>query len=143
MQRIDLKIPIYDWSLTLIVIESKNDTTALKECFEELLIDDVEVIEKIENDCFDGGETYTNQSEKYSVILVYRCLNPKMFHNCFNHEKNHFLYKMGEHLGIRDEKEASAYLDGYISEQVYDQIEPYLSKLKNQNKKYKNVGSKK
>lgn len=122
MTTVQFRIPIYDWGITVIIIDSKEDSEVVKELFEEFRISDDEALYNIENENFNGGETYTNANLKKGLILIYRCETTNDFHRVLNHEKRHLMDRIGTIICIRDEMETMAYLDGYVSEKIYQSV---------------------
>ena len=56
-----------------------------------------------------------------SIVIVYKCENEAKLHKVINHEKNHVVNIIMEWANIHD-IEASAFLDGYISEKLFSSI---------------------
>lgn len=126
MRRLDVKIPIYGWNITVITIFNKEDEQPVKELFSEFDLTDDNAIDNIVNERYNGGDTYVNSSTREGLILIYKFESINIFHNVFNHEKRHLIDRIGDTHFIKDEREAIAYLDGYFSEQVYSNLDKLI-----------------
>lgn len=126
MRRFDFEVPIYGWEITIVTIFDKNDEQPVKDLFDEFDIDDDNAIDNIINERYDGGETYVNTGQRQGVILIYKFDNINVFHNILNHEKRHLLDRIGLVHLILEEREAIAYLDGYVSEQIYSNLDKLI-----------------
>lgn len=126
MQRLNFHIPIYDWDINVVTIYNKEDDKPIKELFGELNIIDDNAIDNIVYERYNGGETYTNVGARQALLLIYKFETINIFHNILNHEKRHLIDRIGNVHLIRDEKEAIAYLDGYVSEQIYSNLDKLI-----------------
>lgn len=126
MQRLNFHIPIYDWDITVVTIYNKEDDKPIKELFGELNIIDDNAIDNIVYERYNGGETYTNANTRQALLLIYKFETINIFHNILNHEKRHLIDHIGNVHLIKDEKEAIAYLDGYVSEQIYSNLDKLI-----------------
>lgn len=126
MRRIDFNVPIYDWHLSVVTVYDKFDINAVQELFNELGIVDDDALDNVQEERFNGGETYVNAYKRCGLILIYKFDYIGTFHNVLNHEKRHLVDRIGNAHLIRDEKEAIAYLDGYISEQIYTKLDKLI-----------------
>ena len=126
MQRLNFHIPIYDWDITVVTIYNKEDDKPIKELFGELNIIDDNAIDNIVYERYNGGETYTNADTRQALLLIYKFETINIFHNILNHEKRHLIDHIGNVHLIKDEKEAIAYLDGYVSEQIYSNLDKLI-----------------
>ncbi|MBQ0074580.1 MAG: hypothetical protein KBT34_10335 [Prevotella sp.] len=122
MKRLDFHIPIYDWDVTVVTIYNKEDKNPVDEIFKEFGIEDEDAIDNIVYERCNGGETYANAGARQALLLIYRFESTNIFHNVLNHEKRHLIDRIGNVHLIKDEKEAVAYLDGYVSEQIYSNL---------------------
>ena len=126
MKRLDIQIPIYDWHITILTIYNKDDEYSVKEVFDEFEIIDDDAIDNVVNERYNGGDTYVNASLRQAVLVIYKYDSINRFHNIINHEKRHLIDRIGNVHLIRDEKEAIAYLDGYVSEQIYSNLDKLI-----------------
>ena len=126
MQRLNFHIPIYDWDITVVTIYNKEDDKPIKELFGKLNIIDDNAIDNIVYERYNGGETYTNANTRQALLLIYKFETINIFHNILNHEKRHLIDHIGNVHLIKDEKEAIAYLDGYVSEQIYSNLDKLI-----------------
>lgn len=123
MRRLSFEIPIYDWDIEIVTIYNKEDELHIRAFFDEMEIVDDNAIDNIINERYNGGETYVSASKRIGVILIYKYDKIGTFHNVLNHEKRHLVDRIGEVHLIKDEREAIAYLDGFVSEQIYSNLQ--------------------
>ena len=122
MKQVTIKIPIYTWNLTILIIESKEDIPKFKKAAGSFDIPDKQiVIEELSKGGHDGGKTYTKRSSRTLVMLIFPCLSKEAFINAINHEKRHVIDDILEWHNIRD-KEAAGYLDGWLSVELFKQL---------------------
>lgn len=126
MKRMDIQIPIYNWNVTIVTIYDKDDEYPIKKLLNEFEIIDDDAIDNVINERYNGGETYVNAGSRKAVLLIYKYDSINTFHNIINHEKRHLIDRIGDIHLIRDEKEAIAYLDGYVSEQIYSNLDKLI-----------------
>lgn len=129
MRRVDIDIPIYGYTLTVVTIYDKNDEQSVRDLYKELGIDFPQCendFENIREERFDGGESYTFPGDRIGLILIYKFEDVGRFINVLNHEKRHFIDRIAQAHGFSDEMECCAYLDGYISEQIYNHIKELI-----------------
>lgn len=118
MIHIRFKIPIYNFSVDFAIIENSNDKIEIKKYLKSFGVtqNDMEyVIDNVEKSRVNGGSTFRRLGEKKFFIIIYECTDFCKYTNIVNHEKRHMVDLLIDYCGIND-KESSAYLDGYISE---------------------------
>lgn len=121
MKKKTFTIPIYDFNVTWIEIESKDDKDKLLQemskmkCQKEDMDD---VINGVEGGCINGGSTFRNMDLKKFLVIIHPCENESMRRNIVNHEKRHIEDRLLKFVGV-DDIEASAYLAGYLSKFIY------------------------
>lgn len=128
MRRGDFIIPIYDWKITVAIVESTKDAASIR-----TLLNSVqgskdainETIAHIENSAHDGGDTWRDFSQRRGVILIYPCTSKSLFYEVINHEKRHLVDRILQWANIND-FEAAAYLDGYVSKQIFTKFSDLL-----------------
>jgi hypothetical protein len=116
-----IKVPLYDYKIILLEIESKEEKSSVLKICNHYNIDErvvEEISSNIENDCYNGGITCHNSSCRTIVVLLYRQTNEVVRRRVINHEKRHVEDFILQHLDI-DDLEASAYLAGFLSEKIY------------------------
>ena len=121
MKHIGFNIPIYDYYVDWIFIESKEDTLPISKFLDKCRIlgeNKLDVINTIEKEKSNGASTYRNLDIKRFCIIIYECCDEKSFYKVINHEKRHLIDRIMEHCGILD-IESPACLDGYITEVLY------------------------
>lgn len=126
MKQVDIHVPIYDWTLSFIVVLDKIDHQPVEEFvtknlqgFPKKALD--EILASIDSECYNGGETVTSMSMHKAVVVIFKWSDESYFYNVLNHEKRHCVDNILEDCHIHD-REAAAYLDGYISAQIHKQI---------------------
>ena len=121
MKKTEFKIPIYDFDVTILEIESKEDkaevNTILSNCIPDKESID-EVLGYIEDGSMNGGDTFRNLLRRKFVVVLYPFKDIETRREVINHEKRHIEDRVLEYCGISD-IEASAYLAGYISKFMY------------------------
>ena len=121
MKRTKIKIPIYDCSILILEIESKQDKDVVAKELNRIKANKDEIgsiCEEIERECTGGGYTFRNFDLQKIVVLLYPCKNAKERRNLIAHEKRHIEDRLLENRGVND-IEASAYLAGYLGEYMY------------------------
>lgn len=117
----NIHVPLYDFNITYLEIESRSDIRDVRKEMNKLNANEEqieEVLDNIINDRIDGGETLRNLNLKKILIIIYRCSSERERRNVINHEKRHAEDRILEYIGIND-IEAAAYLAGYLSEYIY------------------------
>jgi hypothetical protein len=121
-----IKVPVYDWQILYIRIESKEDIKEFNKVVKNFGFNseiDFELDkDNITNDKFDGGCCTYNDGYKKMVIVVYRCENFNELMSVLFHECDHAVWNILEHCNVND-KEARAYLSGYIGTQLCKDIQ--------------------
>ncbi len=121
MKKKTFNIPIYDYEVTFIEIESKSDKERVAEEMSlfDCNIDDIRQIERyIELEYMNGGDTFRNMEKKRFLIILSQCEDEEKRREIINHEKRHVEDRLLGWVGIND-IEASAYLAGYLSRYIY------------------------
>lgn len=124
MKKAEFKIPIYDFDVTIIEIESKEDKSEVNTILSNLIPNKAnkesidEVLGYIEDGSMNGGDTFRNMLYRKFVVVLYPCKDTETRREVINHEKRHIEDRVLEYCGISD-IEASAYLAGYISKFMY------------------------
>ena len=121
MKKTEFKIPIYDFDVTILEVESKEDKAEVNTILSNLIpnkesID--EVLGYIEDGSMNGGDTFRNLLHRKFVVVLYPFKDIETRREVINHEKRHIEDRVLEYCGISD-IEASAYLAGYISKFMY------------------------
>ena len=121
MQRYDFSIPIFDVDVTLLQVESKEDLDAvLGVCGElEMHEDNIkDISDTINDDCYDGADTYWCANKHYAVCVFYPMKTDARKRKCYAHEKRHVEDRVLKSCGI-DDQEAAGYLAGYLEEEFH------------------------
>ena len=121
MKKTEFNIPIYDFDVTILEVESKEDKAEVNTILSNF-IPDRESIDKvlgyIEDGSMNGGDTFRNMLYKKFVVVLYPFKDIETRREIISHEKRHIEDRLLEYCGISD-IEASAYLAGYISKFMY------------------------
>ena len=122
MKKLKFTIPIYDFDITLIQIEGKEDKekvipfmNAMK-CQQEFID---EVTDYIERECVDGGETYRNFDMRKILVIFCPMSNKKMQANIYSHEKRHIEDRVLEFSSVND-IESAGLLAGFLGGKFYE-----------------------
>lgn len=121
MKTTEFKIPIYDFDVTILEVESKDDKDDVNTILSNLIPDKKtidEVLSYIEDGSMNGGYTFRNMLYKKFVVVLYPFKDIETRREVINHEKRHIEDRLLEYCDISD-IEASAYLAGYISKFMY------------------------
>lgn len=121
MKKTEFKIPIYDFDVTILEVESKEDKAEVNAILSNLTPDKEsidEVLVYIEDGSMNGGDTFRNLLRRKFVVVLYPFKDIETRREVINHEKRHIEDRVLEYCGITD-IEASAYLAGYISKFMY------------------------
>ena len=116
-----LKIPMYDFDLTFIEIESPKDEHDASKYLNEIKMpkeDANNIKRQIREGATNGGDTWRNFPLKKILMIAFKCESERKRRNIINHEKRHVVDRIMEWASIHD-IETSAFLDGYISEFIY------------------------
>jgi len=122
MKQFSFKIPIYNWDFTLVILDSITDAGKLKVMADKYSFPDTEaLIEHVKNRSYDGGKTYTKRNSRHIIVIIFPQSSKQKFFNTINHEKRHVIDDILEWHDVHD-KEAAAYLDGFLSEELYKHL---------------------
>lgn len=116
-----IKVPIYDFRITVIEVESPSDSSEVEFQLKRFRLEKSKIDEikyAINNDWRNGGDTFRNTDSRIICVLIYKCTNQTIRRNIINHEKRHVVDRILEWASI-DDIESAAFLDGYISEYMY------------------------
>lgn len=121
MKKTEFNIPIYDFEVTILEVESKDDKSEVNTILSSF-IPNKESIDKvlgyIEDGSMNGGDTFRNMLYKKFIVVLYPFKDVETRREVINHEKRHIEDRLLDYCGIKD-IEASAYLAGYISKFMY------------------------
>lgn len=121
MKKTEFNIPIYDFDVTILEVESKEDKDVVNAILSNSFLQKEsidEVLGDIENESMNGGDTFRNLYHRKFVVVLYPFKDIETRREVINHEKRHIEDRILEHCGISD-IESSAYLAGYISKFMY------------------------
>lgn len=121
----------YDWHLEIYyhVTCYEIDTIIAKlkehDCKEEFIKDAYDNMK----DCkLNTGITYSNNKEKYSLIVISDTSEPSQFLNSLFHEIYHLISHIVEYYNINYIGEEAAYLAGTIAQLIYPKSKKFLCK---------------
>lgn len=116
-----VKVDVYRWKVDVIELSNKDTFDDVQKVIQKYKLgkEITDTIKKeMKENCRDGGYTFTKYGKWQSVIFLYKMSSKKIRRNILNHEKRHVEDDIVQYLGIND-KEAVAYLAGYLSENIY------------------------
>lgn len=122
MKKKSFSIPLYRIDVTLIQLTKEDSYDSVSAVLKREGIDAEYISEAADNQkngYVDGGYTYYNFRVGKVVILFYPTTAKKQQINIYSHEKRHLEDRVLENASV-DDKEASAYLSGYLGEVFYD-----------------------
>ena len=125
MRRVNFKVPIYDWNITVVTLYGPSDAEEFSAALKEIDADvhaAAETIEALKNGCKNGGDFWCDKGVRVGLIDVFPWTNKGNLYKTLNHEKRHLIDRILEHAGVHD-IEAAAYLDGYVSAQIFEHFE--------------------
>lgn len=114
-------IPLYDYTVTLVEIESKEDAMRVIGIFKKngLSMEDINYeVDRIITGKHNGGNVYRNFKNKKFLIILYRMTSVSKRLEVLGHEKRHIEDRLAEHCGI-DDIEAMGYLAGYLTKKLF------------------------
>lgn len=111
------KVPLYCFDCTFIELEGKEDADALSRELRRLRVTE-DIYEELVVSCregdVDGGWTITNFGNKRICVVLLPMRSDDRRISVLGHEKRHVEDDILSHCGV-DDKEASAYLAGFLS----------------------------
>jgi len=114
-------IPIYDFKVTLVEVESKEDTKTILPILKSVHADPENIeneLKYIEEGVIDGAGTYSNLDMKKFVVVLHPTSSKLMRLEILGHEKRHIEDYILQKCHIID-IEASAYLAGYLTKKLF------------------------
>jgi len=114
-------IPLYDYKVTLVEIESRKDVMGVIGILKKNDIPNDAIGEEINfinSDKHNGGNIYRNLNKKKFLIILYRMTSASKRLEVLGHEKRHIEDRLAEHCGI-DDIEAMGYLAGYLTKKLF------------------------
>lgn len=128
MRLVKFNVPIYEWKVSIALVESENDAGSLANILKSIGADK-DVLEQevnyVRNNFHDGGDTWRDFDKREGLIIVFKCTSKEALYEVINHEKRHLVDRILQWAHIND-FEAAAYLDGYISKQLFTKIQDLL-----------------
>lgn len=122
MKQMKFSVPLYEFDVTLIQIEdNKEDLSAVVRKMRGVKCTDAqidEVLDEMKKDGQNGGSTYRNFDLKKFLVIFYVMGSVWNRENVYEHEKRHIEDRILEWASV-DDKEAAAFLAGYLGEQFY------------------------
>lgn len=121
MKKLRFNIPIYDFDITLVQVESKDDTNNVLsmmksiKCPQEYL-DSVK--DYIERGCYGGGDTFYNFDIREILVVFYNFNEEESRLEVYSHEKRHVEDRVLEHTNVKD-IESAGLLAGFLGRQFF------------------------
>jgi Zn-dependent peptidase ImmA (M78 family) len=110
-----LFIPIYEWKVTMIEVESSDDSKPITKMLKKINADKEEIdkmVEKTKTE-INSGTTFTCAWIKQFIVIIYKNKNLVERDTTIYHELRHVVDDILEFTKIKD-IEAAAYLQGYV-----------------------------
>ena len=123
MRRIDFQVPIYDLKVSVVTILNKYCYNDLCSLLDEFDVEDsmkTAILKEVKADSFNGGKTLTRKGTREVVVILFPWKTELDFIRTLNHEKRHVIDDIVEWHDL--DFEAAAYLDGYISCEIYKRL---------------------
>lgn len=114
-------VPIYNFDITLVQIENKDDYEPVKKLLKSINAnkEDAEyTLENIKNEAVNGGDTYRDMCCKRFLVLFFPFTDEYERENTFDHEKRHVEDRMMAHVLV-DDIESAGLLAGYLGVRFY------------------------
>ena len=120
-----IKIPIYDWDVLVLIIESKEDSIQYEKEVKKFGFKDPDDygmdLELISQDIYNGGACTYDTNASRQIITVYQCSNKHELLKTILHECDHAVWNILERAHVND-KEARAYLSGFLGSEILKDI---------------------
>lgn len=122
MIRQHIYLPAYRWDILVFYWAEKDDAGEIVDAMRRLgaadgIIDSAEenILDSVQN----TGLTYTNESERGTVMVIGQASSPEEFWNTLDHEKGHAVQHIGSALGMDHMGEPLQYLAGMLAMEMY------------------------
>jgi len=121
MKLFKFDIDIYEWTIQLVKLETGDEPEIIPEDIMENLMTETQegIDEWFVNEVMNAGYTDANIKNKTIYVIFSPQTSLKKAANTYFHEARHIVDNIVQYCNILDE-EASAYLQGYIGEYLYD-----------------------
>jgi len=122
MNKIDLNIDIFDWTIKFFLL-NKKDTNVNEIGIEYgMLEDDIAYInDKLNRKCLNGAVTLSHTDRLLTLVFIYPTSSKVELINVLSHEIRHVVDRICQHNSIED-IETPAYMTGYITREVFRRI---------------------
>ena len=117
----EFSIPIFDFSVQLLQIETPQDSNPFREeavRFGMKKEDIEEECARIERDAKDGGNIYRNGKFKRFLVVFYNMTSVEEREQVWAHEKRHIEDRIMQFCGI-DDIETAGYIAGYLGKEFH------------------------
>lgn len=118
MRHTSFKIPIYDFKVTILQIESPKDWKEALVYFKNMKLEEESIYgeqDSITRGCTNGGSTYRNYDLREFLVVFYPMTDKNSLYNIYGHEKRHIEDRLMEWGNIND-IEAPAFIAGFLNE---------------------------
>ena len=121
MIKLKFNIPLYDFDVTLLQIESKGDKEDVVKfmkgikCQEQFITG---VTDYIEKGAINGGETYRNFDLRKILVIFCPMKNESTRAEVYSHEKRHIEDRVMQHASV-DDIESAGLLAGFLGRKFY------------------------
>lgn len=122
MRRVDFKVPIYDWTITIVTIYDRGCRDDVAKVLDEFNLPmRKEVLKAVEDGSFNGGKTFSRKTSREEVVILFPWKSEEDFIRTLNHEKRHVIDDISEWHDLTC-PESVAYLDGYVSCEIFKRL---------------------
>lgn len=129
MRRINFILPKYDWQVKVYMPVESLNVTEIMAALNHVGISQTNLrnaYECIMKEEFNCGLTFSNPSERASVMVIGVASNAAEFYNTLQHEQTHLAMHIAEADAINVGSEEFAYLVGDIARVLFPHARPYL-----------------
>jgi len=111
-------VPLYNWNITFLKIETKEDVPELMAWAELFQAEFQGDISKSFDSTKNAGMTYIDRTAQKLLIIIFPATSPEELLSTIGHEKRHAEDFILEECGIYD-KESAGYLAGFLTKQMF------------------------
>lgn len=113
-------VPLYNYKVTVYEIDGEADSDVMRRRMRALKMpqDDIDEICCAVEGAYDGGYTFFCAARKQLVVILLPFSSEMVRRRVLNHEKRHVEDDILQDCGV-DDKEAAAYLAGFLSEKMH------------------------
>lgn len=121
MIRKNMNIPIYNYKLNVVELEDTGDADIVTKMLKKADMDPdfiAEIVGDLRDEARNGGWTLCHFGRKHIFVILLPMTSEKVRRRVLHHELRHVADDILGHADIKD-KEAAAYLAGFLAENVF------------------------